>query len=162
MAQEKSDIEIFRADTSNLDELFVLAERFWGESNYATAGLTLKSEFWKDTVRNHIGLPETAVFAARSGGEVVGYVMVYCQRDYTLEPIGEMFQFYVVPELRGSEIARLLVSAADSQYRVWGCARAYCEASPGLSHRDHLGLFKNLWGKFGFIETGVTLMKEYK
>jgi GNAT superfamily N-acetyltransferase len=162
MAQEKFDIDIFRADASNLDELFALAERFWNESNYATAGLTLKSEFWKNTVRSHISLPDTAVFAARVNDEFVGYVMIYCQRDYTLEPIGEMFQFYVTPEHRGSEIARLLVSAADAQYKSWGCARAYCEASPGLSHRDHLGLFKNLWGKFGFVETGVTLMKEYR
>jgi hypothetical protein len=66
-----------------------------------------------------------------------------------------------MPEKRVTDVARLLVEGAVKQYEEWGCARAYCEASPGISHRDHLGLFKNLWGKFGYKEIGVTLMKEF-
>jgi GNAT superfamily N-acetyltransferase len=154
-------VEIIKADESHLDELFLLAERFWRESNFQTQGLTLRSDFWKGTVANHIGLEDTAAFAARLDGKIVGYVLIYYQTDFTFEPIGEMFQFYVIPEMRGSGVARALVQAADDQYKAWGCVRAYCEASPGISHKDHLGLFRNLWGKFGFKETGITLMKEF-
>lgn len=158
---EQQSFEIFRADHTHLDELFTLAERFWFESNFSTAGLTLAPDFWKDTVRRHIGLSDTAAICAKVNGKIVGYALIYYQTDFTVERIGEMFQFYVEPEHRASGIARALVVEAVKQYRAWGCARAYCEASPGISMRDHLALFKNLWAKQGYYEIGITLMKEF-
>ena len=160
MAQPES-VEIFNADASNLEEMFALAENFWHESNFQTAGLTLAPDFWKNTVRAHIGLPDTAGICASIDGAIVGYVLVYYQTDYTVERIGEMFQFYVKPEYRSTKVARKLVEAAVNQYKEWGCARAYCEASPGIAMRDHLALFRNLWGKYDYQEIGVTLMKEF-
>lgn len=156
------DIEIFNADEKNLEEMFALARDFWFESNFHSSGLTISEYSWKDTVRTHIGLDDTAGICARVDGKIVGYVLIYYQTDYTVERIGEMFQFYVVPEFRGTLVARKLVDAAVKQYEEWGCARAYCEASPGISMRDHLALFRNLWAKYGYEEIGVTLMKEFK
>lgn len=155
------DIEIFKATRDNLEELFSLAENFWNESNFNNGSLTLAPDFWKSTVSHHIGLHDTAAICAKVDGAIVGYVLIYYQTDYTKEKIGEMFQFYVKPEMRGTPVARSLVSSAVEQYEEWGCKRAYCEASPGISHRDHLGMFSNLWAKYGYSEIGVTLMKEF-
>lgn len=154
--------EIIHGKEEHLKELFTLAERFWHESNYNLKGLTLRPDFWKKTVRAHIGSDDVAALCAVVDGKIVGYVLIYYQTDFTEEPIGEMFQFYVSPDFRGTNIPRELVKAAQVQYEEWGCARAYCEASAGLTFRDHLSLFRNLWGKFGYKETGITLMKEFK
>jgi GNAT superfamily N-acetyltransferase len=154
--------EIIKATEEDLEELFELAETFWHESNFNREGITLRPDHWKHTVATHIALPDTAALCAVVAGKIVGYVLVYYQADFTEERIGEMFQFYVSPEWRGTNIPRELVAAAMKQYEEWGCVRAYCEASPGLSFRDHLALFKNLWGKFGYQEVGITLMKEFK
>ena len=159
MAQSK--FKTIHADESHLDELFTLAENFWHESNYNNGKITLAPHFWKDTVRQHIGLDDTAAICVRHNEKIVGYVLIYYQTDYTIERIGEMFQFYVTPDYRGTEVARMLVDAAVNQYKEWGCVRAYCEASPGISFKDHLGLFRNLWGKFGYEEVGITLMREF-
>lgn len=155
------DIKIIKADSSHLEELWTLAEQFWYESNFDNGKITLQPDFWKQTVANHIDLPDTAAISAVIDGKIVGYVLIYYQTDFTKEPIGEMFQFYVSPEFRGTNVARMLVDAAVNQYEAWGCVRAYCEASPGLSHRDHLSHFRNLWAKFGYKEVGITLMKEF-
>lgn len=161
MSEGDEIVEIFKANKTSLDEMFVLATDFWHESNFHSAGLTLKEDHWKSLVSSHIEQNDTAAICARVNGKIVGYVLIYYQTDYTYEPIGEMFQFYVCPEFRKTNVARMLVQAAVNQYNEWGCARAYCEASPGISMRDHLSLFKNLWGKFGYKEIGVTLMKEF-
>ena len=153
-------INIFEANETHLDEMFDLAERFWYESNYSVEGMTLRPDFWKQTVRNHIGLDDTAAICAELDGKIVGYCLIYYQTDYTVERIGEMFQFYVQPEYRKTHVARKIVEAVVKKYDEWGCKRCYCEASPGLSHRDHLSLFKNLWSKFGYKEVGITLMRE--
>lgn len=159
MAQSK--FEIFHANESHLDEMFALTTRFYYESNFHTASLTLRDDLWKQTLTHHINLDDTAAICACVDGKIVGYVLVYYQTDFTEERIGEMFQFYVEPEQRGSGVARALVDEAVKQYKEWGCVRAYCEASPGIAMRDHLGLFKNLWGKFGYEQIGITLMKEF-
>lgn len=156
----EQEVVIDYATKEDLDELFQLAERFWYESNF-DGKTTLQPDRWKQTLINHIDNPATAAITAWVNGKIVGYVLIYYQTDYTVEPIGELYQFYVSPEFRGTPIARALVEQADLQFKRWGCARAYCEASPGMSFRDHLGMFANLWGKFGFEKIGVTLMKEF-
>lgn len=153
--------EIFYADKSHVEELFTLAETFWNESNFNNGNLTIRKDYWQDMVRGHIDQEDTEAICCRVDGNIVGYVLIYYQKDYTQEPIGEMFQFYVAPEYRGTKVARELVKASVAKYEEWGCARAYCEASPGISFKDHLSLFRNLWGKFGYEQVGVTLMKEF-
>lgn len=154
-------MKIISAGPERIDEIFVLAENFWHESNYNKGGLTLKPDHWKQTVSSHMGHPNTAALCAVIEDKIVGYVLIYYQTDFTEEKIGEMFQFYVSPEFRGSEVSRSLVKAAIDQYEAWDCKRAYCEASPGLANEKHLRFFRNLWGKFGYEQIGISMMKEF-
>ena len=145
----------------DLDRVADLAFQFFQESNFSRGGLTVDLEAYKRTIKNYWRNPFVTSFLAieEDTAEILGYVHIYAQRDYTVELVGEMYQFYVIPRARGSRVARALVQAACDKWDEWGCARAYCEAAPGMQDEKHLMTFRNLWGKFGFGQVGITLMR---
>lgn len=146
----------------DLDRVAELAGQFFIESNFSRSGLTVNLEAYKQTIKNYWRNPYVTSFIAieEETSDILGYVHIYAQRDYTVELVGEMYQFYVIPRARGTHVSRALVAAACEQYDAWGCARSYCEASPGMPDEKHLMTFRNLWGKFGFNQVGITLMRE--
>lgn len=144
----------------DLDEICEAAVEFFHESSFRK--LRLRVDKYRKLVENHLDHPYCKSLICRIDGELAGYIHVYCQDDYTEELIGELYQFYVRKPYRASGVARALVQAADIQWRVWGCARAYSDANPGFDDGGQsVKLFKNLWGKFGFNSTGQSFMKEF-
>lgn len=146
----------------DLDRVAELANEFFKESNFSRSGLTVDLEAYKKTIKNYWRNPYVASFIALDAetSELLGYVHIYAQADYTVELVGEMYQFYVAPRARATGVSRALVKAACEQWDAWGCVRAYCEAAPGLDDEKHLMTFRNLWGKFGFEQIGITLMRQ--
>lgn len=151
-------IQVIDAGPEHVEQIVALGCRFFDESDFHN-NLNVDADEFRRTIKDHMGLPSVAAKIAVHNGVVVGYVLIYCQKDYTKELIGELYQFYVCPEYRGTPTARLLVQAAINQYDDWGCVRAYAEASPGFSDPRHLKLFENLWKKHGYVLTGATFMR---
>lgn len=144
----------------DLDQLVELGARFYQESNFLK-GASMSKKNYRQTLDRYIGLPYTAGILAVRDGQVIGYVYIYAQSDYTVELIGECYQFFVLPEYRGSGVARALVEAAVLQYADWKVARAYVEAAPGMDDPQHIGQFKNLWGRYGYQQIGIVMLKEF-
>lgn len=160
MRTEEFTYEIAFATKGDIDRLVELGSRFYSESNFHK-GLTLSTDNFRKLLEEYIGHVHVGAIVAVVDEVIVGYCLVYGQNDFTEEMIGELYQFYVLPEYRSSGIARALAEEAVRLYDVWGCRRAYAEASPGMSDPNHINLFKNLWGKVGYFQIGVTMMKEF-
>jgi GNAT superfamily N-acetyltransferase len=160
------ELEFFIRDTTlgDMEEILDAAREFFEESNFAESGLTVDLENYRRTVTQYWRLASVKSFLARrvQDNELLGYVHVYCQKDYTVELIGETFQFYVRKDARGSLVGRALVEAACRQFDEWGCARSYVDCSPGMQNEKHLQTFINLWGKFGFKQIGITMVRGVK
>jgi len=150
---------------SEIPQIVKLAGQFFLESDFSRSGLTVDLNRYRKTLENYWRYPSVKSIVAISEeeenyGEVLGYVHVYMQQDYTVESVGEMYQFYVQPKARGSRVPRALVEAAVKQFDEWGCARSYAECAPGLPNEKHLKTFSNLWAKFGYRQVGVTLLRQ--
>lgn len=147
---------------SEIPAIVRLAKDFFDESNFSRSGLTADLDAYRRTIENYWRYPSVKSFVAldSDNGDLLGYVHVYMQQDYTVEKVGEMYQFYVVPRARKTPVTRELVAAACHQFDEWGCARSYCECAPGLPDEKSIKTFSNLWRKFGYVEVGVTLMRE--
>lgn len=156
----RAGYDIVTMGEEHLDLVVEAGVAFFRESNN-DGRLTVSVENYRRLIEAYIGHPQAKSIVAISCGQVVGYTHIYYQQDFTVERVGELFQFFVRPEWRGTGVARGLVEAANTQYEAWGCSRAYAEAAPGLKDRRALGLFGNLFGKFGYTPVGTTFMKEF-
>jgi GNAT superfamily N-acetyltransferase len=159
---EQFEFEIRKATRADIPQLVELGARFYKESNFI-GGLEVSRENYKKTISKYIeGFYSVAGIVAVVDGQIVGYLHIYFQQDFTVERIGEVYQFYVTPEYRGTAVSRSLVESANLQYAEWNVSRGYVEASPGMEAGEHLKLFENLWGRFGYKKIGIVMMKEFK
>lgn len=157
---EEFDFIIRKAHKGDLDQLVELGARFYQESNFL-GNLTMSKNNYRATIAPYLGMDYVAPIVAVRAGQILGYLHIYAQRDYTVELVGEVYQFYVLPEYRSSGVSRALVEAANLQYAEWKVARGYVEAAPGMGAEEHLKLFENLWGRFGYKKIGIVMMKEF-
>ncbi len=160
MKTETFDYEIKIADESDIDALVKTALEFWNESGHSV----VKSENpdkYAAFLKEECGKPGRRIIIAKVGERVVGYHIIYCLGDYKDELDGEMYQFFVHPEYRGSGVARDLVHMAVQTWDDWGCDVNYAIASPELGNIE-LSQFRNLFAKFGFVETGIVMTRRPK
>lgn len=161
MKRITGNFKVREATHAELDQIVNLAHGFFHESNFSRSGLTVDLEAYRRTLQNYWRYPSVmSLVAIDEEMNVVGYCHIYSQRDYTVERIGEMYQFYVKPEYRKTQVPRALVEAAAAQFDAWGCVRSYAECAPGLPDQKSIMTFANLWGKFGYQQIGVALMRE--
>lgn len=155
------EFPVEKLNRMRFEPLMDCAQCLFDESNF-NGVLTASRDKYRHLLNHYVSSPYVAGFIAMDNEVVVGYVLIYCQEDYTVERVGELFQFFVRPEYRGSMVARSLIKAATQQWDEWGCVRTYAEAAPGFDDIKHLMLFKNLWRKFGFEQVGITMLREKK
>lgn len=160
--ERKPNFIVRDAMRSEIPQIVRLAAKFFEESNFSRSGLTVDLAAYQRTIENYWRYPlvKSIVALDQHDGDLLGYVHVYCQRDYTVELVGEMYQFYVKPEARGTLVARELVRAACAQFDAWGCMRSYSECAPGLPDEKSVKTFANLWGKFGYKKIGEVLLRD--
>lgn len=157
----RAGFDIVTMGPEHLDLVVEAGLEFFAESNLHP-WLTVNTAGFRTMLEESIGQPNIRSILAVSCGQVVGYIHIYYQTEYTVEPVGELFQFFVRPEWRGTGVARALLEESQRQYRAWGCKRAYAEAAPGLRDPRHLNLFRNLFGKYGYEPIGATFMKDFR
>jgi len=154
---------VSKAGRGDVYDITSAAIAFYQESDFA-GKLPPNPDKYKGLLYEFIDNPYVASFVARDNEsqDLLGYIHIYCQNDYTDDLVGEMFQFYVSPKARATGVSRALVDAAVAQYKQWGCKRAYAEASPGFADDGkNIRLFVNLWKKSGYTEKGIVMMKEF-
>jgi len=128
-----------------------MAVRFFKES--AMGGLTYDRKRYIEFLEHNWNSKYTECIVAVEGDKMVGYASGFATDGYTKELVGELFQFYVTPEFRGTMVARKLAKAMTDRFKMWGCSTAHVQSYSGIN----VGKFRNLWSKLGYKEVGLTM-----
>jgi len=155
------DFRVVEASYDEMDELLDLSEAFFKESNYHGHTTFNRQKLrgnlfqaWQNRPRDFI-----TFVAVTAYGRMAGFAHVRREDVFTNEDIGELYQFYVLPEYRGTAVGRRLRDAVDQQFQDWKCAFSYVECGAGLDARKNDMLFFNSWRKIGFEFLGTVLFK---
>lgn len=157
MKTETFDYEIRLATTADIDAIVDTALIFWHSSNHAVNRSQNPVKF-KQLMREYMGRSCTRIIIAVREGKVIGYIMIYAEADYKDALDGELYQFFVHPDYRGSGVGRDLVEMAVQVYDDWGCDVCYAIGSAEVGENE-LVHFRNLFAKFGFVETGIVMTR---
>lgn len=152
------EINIYEAAKSDIPEIVALAETFYAESDN-NGKLTPDPQGWTKVLEEGFVNQYCCPIIAVVEGKIVGYVLIYCQNDFTKELVGAMLQMYVSKPYRATRVARLLSHFADEKFKQWGCKRSFVECGTGVEKAAEL--FRNLWAKSGFKQVGYVLQKDY-
>lgn len=158
MKTEEFEYEIKVADYDDVDAIVETALEFWNESEHSINHSQNPGKYKAFIRERMINQDGVRCFIAKVGDKVIGYHMVYVMADYKDAYDGEMYQFFVHPDYRASGVARDLVAVAVDQWDKWGCDVNYAIASPEVGNIE-LSLFRNLFAKFGFRETGIVMTR---
>lgn len=141
----------------DVPRILEVAKEFFFESGYAH--LTFDGDQYSKILHNCASSEDIRIFIAEANNEIAGYVIVCLAREYTVENVGETYQFYVRERYRGTNAARSLVDAAIRQFDLWNCVLSYVVADPRM-RKENNKLFSNLWKKFGYMDSGIQMVRE--
>lgn len=156
------DYYVRNATLLDRDNFITMAERFFAESDNA-GRVTPRADKFASFFHSALESPDdiAVLLAFDKDGRFAGYSIPIVQRVFSTEPIGDLYQFYVAPEHRATQCARVLVEATVQQYDAWGCAISYSYAAPGLHGSEkNVALFRNLWQKYGYRQSGIIMTRE--
>ncbi len=132
------EIAIARAGVDRLDELvgfWELLHRHQGSVAVAVPGLELLSEaasagIVREMYREWLSRADSFGFLAEEGGRPVGFVVGFYEEPHFMWDtgrVGHIDSFYVLPELRGRGVGRLLMDAAYAEMRRAGATTVALE-----------------------------------
>lgn len=103
-----------------------------------------------------------AVLIAVENDIVAGYSILNTFCDYTRQPLGDLYQFYVAEAYRGKGVSVQLRDASIEQFKAWGCPLSHISADTGIDEEGTTtALFANLWAKAGYKKTGIIMTMEH-
>lgn len=132
---------------------------FWESRNAATVPNLDK---YSHRVAQAIQIDTVKILTVWDQGRIAGYAIINTSDDFTEIPIGDMYQFYVLPEYRGQGVARAIRDAVVKQFDDWGCTISYICCDTGIDDGEAVKLFRNLWAKVGYEVTGLTMSRVKK
>lgn len=128
-------MDVFRADSSSLEELAVLFDQY-RQFYKKPADLAGCRKFLAERLENG----ESVVFAARTdGGPITGFTQLYC--SFCSVEMGELIYLYdlfVAPEARRQGVARALMDAARQYGLDRGADRLQLETAVDNSRAQSL------------------------
>lgn len=153
-------MHIKRLAQEDIEAFLITAETFFNESRYGS--LNANRENYTAIVRKSVEHPDVvAILLAYTPDwkQVAGYAILNTFNDYTEEPMGDMYQFYVHPEHRGSMAGRKLAQAVVTMFDAWKCPISHVCADTGIDNGLSVKLFRNLFAKMGYKETGIMMTR---
>lgn len=140
------------------DAFIDTAKCFFDESR--NSALRPDIEKFRSIVLKAIKHPDhVVILLAKENGKVLGYAILNTYQDYTVDPLGDMYQFYVHPAHRGKGVSRELAEAIISQFDAWGCPISHISADTGIDDGLTTQLFHNLFAKVGYKQTGIIMTR---
>jgi GNAT superfamily N-acetyltransferase len=132
-------MEIRRAGPTDIPRLLALVRRYWdfeGISGFAA----LRVELVLQQLLAGAGAPG-AVWVAESAGTLVGYLIVTLVMSVEHQGLmGEIDEFFVLPEVRAHGIGAGLLAAAEAFLRERGCKRLQLQL--GAANIDARGFYQ--------------------
>lgn len=143
---------------SDIDSFIECASRFIEESRYGVLEPDMK-QYRRIILKALKRRGWVRILVAKDGERVVGYTILSLCLDYTAKPFGDMYQFYVLPEYRGTRVGRTLASMVAEQFDLWGCQISHVCADAGMDEDTTMHLFHNLFAKKGYKRTGIIMTR---
>jgi len=144
---------------SDKEPFLQVAQTFFNESYHKNDSIRL-DKFWK-LLSNTLKHSNVSIPCAFVDGEIVGYAIINYNTEFKDEREGELSKFYIMPQYRASGVSRHLAQVVVNVFDEWGCADSHLWAAPQLEGSDHnINLFKNLWTRYGYKETGVIMTRK--
>ena len=158
----QTEYSVVEAGYDEMLDILELSAKFFEESNYRNCTTfnpdKLRDKLfiaWSQRPRDFITL-----IVRDGGGRPAGFAHVRREDVFTDENLGDLYQFYILPEHRGRGAARILRDAVDRQFRAWECAFSYVECGAGLDDDKNEMLFFNLWRKIDYQFLGRALYRK--
>ena len=157
-----AEITVARAGVERLDELvgfWKLLHRHQSSVAPAVPGLDVLSESDSAVIvgkmyREWLSSPDSFAFFAEEEGRLVGYVVGFYDEPHFMWStgrVGHIDSFYVLPELRGRGVGRLLMEAAYAEMRQAGATTVALE----MVANNHLA--QKFYEREGFTTTFVQI-----
>ena len=132
------EIVIVRAGLDRLDELVAFWELLHRHQTSVAAvvpGLDVlpepeSGEIVREMYREMLSRPQSFAFLAEESGRPVGFVLVFFEEPHFMWDtgrIGHVDSFYVLPEMRGRGVGRMLMDAAYAEMQHAGAATVALE-----------------------------------
>lgn len=159
--QARTDYRVIVAGYDEMPSILELSSRLFDESNYRTRTTYSPNKLRQKLFMSWARRPQDFItFMLFCGDQPAGYAHVQRDDVFTEESIGELYQFYIAPEHRGSGGARLLRDFVDRQFDEWNCVIRYVECGVGIDEEKNNKQFFNLWAKIGYKFLGTLSFKE--
>lgn len=100
--------------------------------------------------------PDSAIIVHLEDDKVVGGAVVMRNKEFYNEYFGYMTKFYVLPEWRGTHVARKVMKEVTDWFDENQCVVSFCTPS-GVAHDK---VFSNLVTKFGYRPSGPSLTRK--
>lgn len=133
-----------KATINDLPRLIEIAEQFLNESNW---DWTFNKENAVKTFYTSIMHPECDTIVSEKDGKIEGLCIVSYEQDFTDEKIGDIVEYYVTPEGRGTGLSRELLQGVCEWFDGYECKNVFVKATANIG-KD--AAFINLFNKFGF------------
>jgi ribosomal protein S18 acetylase RimI-like enzyme len=157
-----AEITVVRAGVERLDELvgfWKLLHRHQSSVAAAVPGLDVLSESDSSVIvgkmdREWLSGPDSFAFFAEEDGRLVGYVVGFYDEPHFMWStgrVGHIDSFYVLPELRGRGVGRLLMEAAYAEMRQAGATTVALEM---VANND---VARRFYEREGFTTTFVQM-----
>lgn len=133
------------ATVDDLPELIKLGEMFCKESGW---GWTYSEENALRSFYTAMVHPEMEIIVSvNEDGNMVGVCMVSTENDFQVQTVGDIMEFYVSKDGRGTGVGRELLKYACDWFDERGCVNVFVKATANIGLDK---AFINLFSKYGF------------
>lgn len=154
------DFRIKKAAYNEMKAIIALSCKFHAESNFSQLTRFSPNKLEENLYLAWANKPCNFITLCVFRDEIMaGYAHVTRDDFATEESTGSIYQFYILPEYRGTGAARALRDAVEDQFNQWDCKLKYVECGCGFDNEQNDVLFSNLWSKIGYKFIGTLLFK---
>lgn len=140
-------------------EFLTIAEIFFKES-YHKAGTIRLDKFWHQ-IKQTFKHKNVSIPCVCFEGKIIGYAIINYNTEFKDEKEGDLSKLYILPEYRKTGASRVLAQVVIDIFDEWGCEDSHIWAAPQLEgNNQNIALFRNLWLKYGYVETGIIMTRK--
>jgi len=110
----------------------------------------------REYLREFIIYDDREIVVADDNGEVIGAIILAVSKEFWTQPLCYVIKFWVLPEGRRTNAARLLLDYIFEYAQDHDCLAVYSTATAELEDREQR-LFVNLLKRNGFRDCGPTM-----
>lgn len=155
MKLDKFHVEVLQASPADVDEVeSFLYPGYFNESGYSHLDYDANNckAMISSWIKDGIGL------IIRANGIIVAFASISFMRTFYKQVEADIDMFFVLPEYRGTGVARMLSNALSEIAKEGNAEVVYSSCLSELGEKNNQ-LYINLWKKLGFRELGTVMVR---